>query len=1253
MKISATQLAAWFIGNPSIKPELFADLVSSLVKASLPNPDRRHFQTGATTGRPGFDGYLEARDAFKPFIPVGNSYWELGTDEDAQDKAEKEYVKRTPQVPADQRREAAFIFVTPVNWSFSIKENGLKKWLDEKKQLGEWHDVRVIDAQLILDWLEFLPAIKKWFYSEIGYSIQGISTVSERWGQLAKVGAPPPLPTQIFLAGKEKACEQLLALLNSTNNRLKISSRYTLIAGDFVAAYCIQQKLAVEIASRILFLKTPEALDNILSQQLASRHILVLDFEVPNFESHEARLITDANEKGHGLVFSGSRGAHQPSALRFPAAGLNQVEDILKGAGYLPERARALATRSEGDIMTLLNILRDLSVFPEWSRKDTAIEMAWASLIGRWGEADFDRELIEGILGKPYGEWVGKIRHLSDVYGAPLVNIGDNWRVSPRYEAWLQAAKYLSKDDLEKFAQAATLVLQEIDPKWELPAKDQIAALIYGKKLRYSPQLRLGIAEALALLGSYGSSLEACPPYTGQQLADKTVSEILASVEPHFWASIDQLLPYLAEASPRGFIEAIKIALRTNPSPFQQLFDTQQDNGFSVSHHMTGLLWALETVAWNPEFLVEVVSLLGKLAFIDPGGRLANRPSRSLTTIFLPWLPQTIANTETKLRAMKKLLATHPKVGFDLLKALLPRAHQTSSGSRRPIWREWIPEDWPERPPRKQYYEEAVEYANLYIEEAFKDKPVLPALIKELENFPHPTFQIAVDKFLSLPVRDDPETQAIWQAVFELVLRNSKYQNAQWSLKGENLASIRKIEERLRPVDPIKRHYNIFSLGEFDYYDRDEDYDVARKRIQKEKTEAINEIIEKKGVEGLLSFAQLVKNPYEVGRIAGALKNSIIENAILPKLLLTSDQSFIQFVAGYIPSSLAVNDWTWVDNIKYQKWSQDEILQFYLRLPFRPDTWNRFEKRLPERIGDYWRNIEANFYATPNGLNEAAEKFLTYGRPSQALDCLFVALQNDKSLNTAKTVEALKMLLKDSHASSRMDPHEISLIFKALQEDKELETTVLIQLEWAYLGYLGRYSTAKPVTLEQAISNDPQSFCLIIRLIYRSSMDETTDTEVSESQKAQATNAWHLLNEWSGFPGFTETGFDSERMKTWVSETVAKCTESGHLKPALIHIAHAAARLENRGQMQTAILELLDEDSENGETMRSSFRSELFTLRGVYTDTEGKEELEIAEANDKRAEEVAKMGFENLARTFREIRDQYKRDAERAAQEEW
>ena len=66
---------------------------------------------------------------------------------------------------------------------------------------------------------------------------------------------------------------------------------------------------------------------------------------------------------------------------------------------------------------------------------------------------------------------------------------------------------------------------------------------------------------------------------------------------------------------------------------------------------------------------------LARLAQVDPGGRWANRPDRSLAQIFLTWPPQTSATQDERLAVVDMLRRDTPDVAWTLMNGLLPTPH--------------------------------------------------------------------------------------------------------------------------------------------------------------------------------------------------------------------------------------------------------------------------------------------------------------------------------------------------------------------------------------------------------------------------------------------------------------------------------------------------------------------------------------------------------------------------------------------------
>lgn len=108
-----------------------------------------------------------------------------------------------------------------------------------------------------------------------------------------------------------------------------------------------------------------------------------------------------------------------------------------------------------------------------------------------------------------------------------------------------------------------------------------------------------------------------------------------------------------------------------------------------VTYHC-GLLWALEVLAWDFVLLDRAVLCLAKLAAIDPGGKLSNRPINSLRAIFLSWVPGTAVKTKRRLAVLQATVKAVPSIAWPLLaKQLLPQSSDNSSPTEKPKFREY------------------------------------------------------------------------------------------------------------------------------------------------------------------------------------------------------------------------------------------------------------------------------------------------------------------------------------------------------------------------------------------------------------------------------------------------------------------------------------------------------------------------------------------------------------------------------------
>lgn len=201
---------------------------------------------------------------------------------------------------------------------------------------------------------------------------------------------------------------------------------------------------------------------------------------------------------------------------------------------------------------------------------------------------------------------------------------------------------------------------------------------------------------------------------------------------------------------------------------------------------------------------------------------------------------------------------------------------------------------------------------------------------------------------------------------------------------------------------------------------------------------------------------------------------------------------------------------------------------------------------------------------------------------------------------------------------------------------------------------LDRHRDTEPKLLETRLATQPELFCEVIRLIYRSKNDDILVEEPDEQKKAIATNAWRLLHDWKRLPGLQDDGsFSSNKFEVWLDIVKKQCTESGHLEVAMIKVGevllYCLADSQGLWIVQAAASALNERDAEE---MRSGFRTEVYNYRGVHwIDPTGKPEREISVQWLERAEALENAGFARFAATLRELSRTYEREAERIVEE--
>jgi hypothetical protein len=624
-------------------------------------------------------------DQGSSFVPSGASAWELGSGLDPDEKANEDYRKRSENPLGLDPADSTFVFVTARRW------RGRDNWERGRQAEDRWRSVRAFDADSLEEWLDLAPAVHTWFSILAGKQPEDVVDIESLWADWSQTTRPVMTPA-LMLSGRREIGERIQRWLEGPTEPLALAAESRDEAVAILASVLEQlpEDLREKYLARSIVVLNPTAWRHIT----ATRDPLIL---VPRFDVGDA--IARAIRMNHRVLIPlGASDAPWPSTVSVPRLSTEEATCALVASG-VPEGTAwdlaALARRS------LMSFRRRLAPRPEvqqpvWAQPEHGREIIPAMLAGAWTDGqEGDREVIAALAQVPYEGATEGLSRWQFAPDTPLRHIGDTWFIVSTEDAWQLLARYLLRADFDRFEAAALNVFGVPDPRFDLPDDQRWMADALGRRHRYSGRLREGLAQTLAIMGARGDRVMIPNAGSARQFAAMIVRRLLdrANADWRIWASLP--LRLLAEAAPEVFLDALERGTSGTQPVVANLFTDQVDVLFSSSPH-TELLWALEVLAWSPDYLGRVALLLAKIMRLDPGGKLENRPDNSLREIFLLWRPQTAATLEQQLRILDVLREREPEVAWRLLRRLLPRHHDSAFGNTvKTQFREWTPEAMP------------------------------------------------------------------------------------------------------------------------------------------------------------------------------------------------------------------------------------------------------------------------------------------------------------------------------------------------------------------------------------------------------------------------------------------------------------------------------------------------------------------------------------------------------------------------------
>jgi len=1226
--VKASHLQQW--ANSDDGRNRFGELIYRLIFAGVKHDSLKYirFLSNESNNLPGWDGELSCI-VNNTWIPDGNSVWEISVEDKPRAKIISDFKKRKkmPIKKGWKYNETTYILATLRKFA---KNTELE---NELKNNSPWKDVKIYDSIIFEHWIQQYLGVETWLREQNVGPKASISTLENFWNNWSNTTIPS-ISSKLLIADREQDAAKLIENIKN-NSQHKIILQTDSPEESLAFLYSSISECDIEfknnyLSKGIVINKTE---DIEILKTMPPHNIILVPPVTENFHllinhSHSVIIATGNSSNSFKKDFCIKR----PIKSKF--------QEALISMGIRKDKAEidATASGSSSSIWRIWNIYEnaELSIknLPEWSTNEDHIKYILpAILIGGWCDKfKGDQSIIHNITGIKYDDYLDEITKYLYFDNPPLQKIDDIWLATAPTVSFALLIKFINTGHFKKLSAIFKKVFSEIDPTLDLRPEERHLASIKNKIMKYSTLLRDGLAGTLLRLVVLGSKLEKMSILPNNQKCQEYVNFLIKDLpglsdDSRLLISLREQLPVLAEAAPRPFIEALERLLQGNRDNILPIFD--EGDSFYGQSYLPNILWALETLAWDPELLPRVSVILAGLSEIDPGGKLGNRPINSLREIFLAWHSGTSATLNIRSQTIDLIIKTYPDIGWNLLKGLMPSNHQISSGTRKPEWKDFGRSQI-EPITRSSLWKTYDEYIRKLINISGINPKRWKEIIEFYDDFSNEHQQLVEDGLnkLSRTVLSEGEKHEIWDELRNFINKHRSYSGAVWSLPEEKL---NRLDTILNLFSPSKYTESISWLFDDHFPDipfsKINNLEESRKELDKLRNNAVKNILGNDSGNDLIDLIDKVSYPYLIA--FHVIENIEDEKSIFNIFKVTNDS--ISKKQNNFAKTLSEKAYKkfgehWINLIKSEYVGHEKSIEAIVNsielFPDSLEVYNFISSLGIEVENKYWVTKYTMIYSESEIIIKyAINKFIEARRNVEIVSNI-----HDKLISLGPEIVIKVMDLSLEELSSG-DPNVnmsnygycIKQLTKWLRKQDSVDKSEIARREYSFLPLFTSYGIEENLILHEFMSTEPDFFVDVLCDLFRPSDEIGDEFKPSEIQKQRAKSAWDLLRTWKKIPGIDKDGnINNEELNKWVCSVLKLAEQKKRLKSAYNYIgqvfSHAPSDPTDSVWPHIAVRNLIEELK--NEDLESGIEIEQFNSRGVVTKNMfegGKQEYDLAQ----------------------------------------
>lgn len=962
------------------------------------------------------------------------------------------------------------------------------------------------------------------------------------------------------------------------------------------------------------------------------------------------------------FVYGDDEPCYAKDCLKLKKRTKRTIVHKLEEAGLDAGKAYDLVEDTHGLFVPLKVKIYNGAVYkkPSWIENKNKAFMA-ALLCGKWTECDGDKLVLEELSGMSYDDIMINLSPYMKGGDPFVIEVngygGKTLQLANVESAWENLDNDITDKMWGDFIELFYEVLIESEPIFDYPFDKHFEASIYAKKPDWSPAIKHGMIRSLIMRAYYRKD-ECC-----QYQINNVVKQVLGTITTaKRWGYIAQYFTDLCEAAPGIVLQKLEDELYDSTG-MKELFGINDGDPITGRHYYTNILWAVEQLLLQKEYVVKAVKWLWKVDELNIKYSISNSPKSILETVFCAWINVSVLSVDEKIDIAKWAIENYDNAWEIIYSELPERRTSICSTINHPHYRniDDIQELY-NADVNKTY----IEYINACLSKMDTSAEKWKKIIESMENYYDELIDKITEKLLQdVALMKDEEKIMIKDTFRYEIYRHRYFCSSDWSMPESRIKKFENSMNKIHAANPVYEYLYLFRpTYEFPLihpipYDREDIKNDGREENdllkEKEIENGIKEFEERKlPLAELLNLCSKKENSTVGMYIAKYYGNRIFDEKILKMMLdiNVADHVIIKYIWYFLKENESILEQA-VRLVKTKENKENLLVSLLSMEVFSDDKVPIIADETEKIKKIFWgRNSRFFVKANKNSYQWALSECKKYGTINTFLELLFDAKEFLNPNDIYEKFIELDQVRKEIFNS--MTSYYLEEILKFLQnefKDYGEKCNQIARIEWLFRNVLNW----DDMKCTQIIMKE--SPALYAQLVYYIYLKEGEDRESRTDEMCKATNVLYDIYTKALFCPAEKNGrVDFYKLKVWVNEFKDLLNKQrqmslfGHLVGRLF--AYSPIGDDNCMPCEP-VRQIIEEIFD--ESLKTSYVTAEENKRGVYTPDAGKTELEMSRHYKDNANKI-RVRYPSTASIYDLLSDIYKAEAineRRQAEDEW